>query len=101
MVLICSGCLQTEAEDAVPPGNYKFDVKEIELNWLAVKNMVAGKQEMGPQTLTHWGRDKMAAISQMTLSNGFSWMKMLEFRSRFHWSLFPRVKLKIFQFWFR
>ena len=28
--------------------------------------------------LTHWGRDKMAAISQTTLSNSFSWMKMFE-----------------------
>ena len=34
--------------------------------------------------LTHWGRDKMDAISQMTLSNAFSWMKMLEFRLTFH-----------------
>ena len=25
--------------------------------------------------LTHWGRDKMVAVSQMTLSNAFSWMK--------------------------
>ena len=30
--------------------------------------------------LTHWGRDKMAAFSQTTLSNAFSWMKILEFR---------------------
>ena len=30
-------------------------------------------------TLKHWGRDKMAAISQMTLSDAFSWTKMLEF----------------------
>ena len=30
--------------------------------------------------LTHWGRDKMAAISQTTLSKPFSWMKMFEFR---------------------
>ena len=37
-------------------------------------------------TLTHWGRHKMAAVSQTTLSNAFSWMKMLEFRLRFHWS---------------
>ena len=37
--------------------------------------------------LTHWGRDKMAGISQTTLSNSFSWMKMLEFRFKLHWSL--------------
>ena len=51
--------------------------------------------------LTHWGRDNMAAISQTTLSNAFSWMKMLEFRLKFHWSLFIRVQLTIFQHWFR
>ena len=26
--------------------------------------------------LTHWDRDKMAAISQTTVSNAFSWMEM-------------------------
>ena len=51
--------------------------------------------------LTHWGRDKMAAISQTTLSIAFSWMKMLEFRLNFHWSLFLRVRLRIFHHWFR
>ena len=30
--------------------------------------------------LSHWGRDKMAAIFQRTFSNAFSWMKMYEFR---------------------
>ena len=40
--------------------------------------------------LTHWGRDKMAAIFQTTFSNGFSWMKMYEFRLTFHWSLFQK-----------
>ena len=51
--------------------------------------------------LTHWDRDKMAAISQTILSNAFSWMKMLEFQLKFHWSLFLRVQLTIFQHWFR
>ena len=37
--------------------------------------------------LTHWGRDKMAAISQKTSCNAFSWMTVYEFRLRFHWSL--------------
>ena len=39
--------------------------------------------------LTHWGRDKMAAISQTTHSNPFSWMRIFDFR------------LTIFQHWFR
>ena len=51
--------------------------------------------------LTHWGGDKMAAISQTTLSNAFSWMKILEFRLKLHWSLFLRIQLTIFQCWFR
>ena len=51
--------------------------------------------------LTHWGRGKMAAIFQTTFSNAFSWMKMYEFRLRFHWSLFLRFELTIFHHWFR
>ena len=51
--------------------------------------------------LTNWGRDKIDAISQTTFSNAFSWMKMYEFHLWFHWSLFPRFELPIFQHWFR
>ena len=51
--------------------------------------------------LSHWGQDEMATILQTTLSNAFSWMKMLEFRLRFHWILFLRVQLTIFEHWFR
>ena len=40
--------------------------------------------------LTHSGRDKMAGISQMTVWNVFSWMKMYQFRLRFYWSCFQR-----------
>ena len=36
---------------------------------------------------------KTAAIFKTTFSNAFSWMKMYEFRLRFHWSLFLRVQL--------
>ena len=50
---------------------------------------------------THWGRDKMAAIFQMTFSNGFLLMKMHEFRLKFHWSLFLKVQLTIKQHWIR
>ena len=56
------------------------------------------KWSLGSLSLsTHWGRDKMVAISQTTFSNAFSWMKMFEFQLIFHWSLFPRVQLTIFQ----
>ena len=33
----------------------------------------------GHETLTHWGRDKMAAMCQTTFSDAFSWMKMYGF----------------------
>ena len=52
-------------------------------------------------TLINWGQDKMAANFLITFSNAFSWMKIYEFRLRFHLSLFPRVQLTIFQHWLR
>ena len=55
----------------------------------------------GANELTHWGRDKMDTISQTTFSSALSWMKMLEFRLKFHWNMFLRVQLTIFQHWFR
>ena len=55
-----------------------------------------------PKTsLTHWGRNKMVAISQTTFSSAFSLMKMFQLRLKFHWSLFLRVQLTIFKHWFR
>ena len=51
--------------------------------------------------LTNWGRGKVVAFLQTTFSNAFSWMKMHEFRLIFHWSMFLRVQLRIFQYWFR
>ena len=36
---------------------------------------------------SHWGRDKIDAILQTTFSNAISWMKMFEFRLKFHWGL--------------
>ena len=56
---------------------------------------------LGGDEWTHWGRDKMDAISQTIFSSAFSWMKMFEFRLKFQWSLFLRVQLTIFQHWFR
>ena len=54
-----------------------------------------------PTGLTHWGQDKMAAVSQTTFSKVFSWMKIYEFWLKFHWSLFLMVQLAIFHHWFR
>ena len=44
---------------------------------------------------------QMDAIFQTILSNAFSWMKMLEFRLKFHWSLFLRAQLRIVHHCFR
>ena len=49
------------------------------------------------EPLTHLPLDKMAAISQMTFSNAFSWMKMYWYQLKFHWSCFLMVQLVIFQ----
>ena len=56
---------------------------------------------LGLNELTHWGRDKMDAISQTIFSNAFSSMKMFQLRLNFHWSLFPMVQLTILQHWRR
>ena len=47
------------------------------------------------------GRDKRAAMFQTTFLNAFSWVKMYQFRLRFHWNLFQRFKLTMFQHWFK
>ena len=71
-------------------------------NWLVPANHTPQRDKLlACSTLTHWGRDKMDAISQMTFTNAFFWMKMFEFRLKFHWSLFLRAQLAIFQHWFR
>ena len=70
------------------------------VQWMLVIKHTKTYHDLRP-LLTHWGRDKMAAIFQTIFSNAFSWMKMYEFRLKFHWSLFLRVQLTISQYWFR
>ena len=50
---------------------------------------------------THWGRHKMVAILQAIFSKAYAWMKMIKFRLKFHWNLFPGVQLTISQHWFK
>ena len=73
--------------------------------WTLLLKLTNAYLHVQPQTssalLTHWGRDKMVAIFQTTFLKAFSWMKMYKFRLRFHWSLFLRAQLTIFQHWFR
>ena len=45
-------------------------------------------------------RTKWPPFWQTTFSKAFSWMKMIEFRFKFHWNLFPGVQLTTSQHWF-
>ena len=57
--------------------------------------------EPGFEPLTHRARDKMAAITQTMFSNALSWMKIFEFRLKFHLSLSLMLQLTICHQWFR
>ena len=52
-----------------------------------------------PYLISPW--TKWPPFWQMTFSNEFSGMKMVEFWFKFHWNLFPRVQLTITHHWFR
>ena len=43
--------------------------------------------------LTHWGRDRTAAILQTTFSKAFSCKKIYEFRLIFHWCFIPKSQI--------
>ena len=53
------------------------------------------------QALTHKGGCEIDAILQTIFWNALSWIKMLWFLYTFHWNIFPRVQLTIFQHWLR
>ena len=52
-------------------------------------------------SLTHLTPDKMAAISQTTCSNIFSWMKISEFQIEYYWNMFLGVSLTTWKHWFK
>ena len=79
------------------PFDYVIILREIYLKMCSAK---CRPFCLGPNMFTHWGRGKMAAISQTIFRYAFSWMKTCELRLRFHWNLFLRFKLTIFQHWF-
>ena len=64
---------------------------------MASKTGITAAQQV---ELTHWGREKMAAILQTTKSNIFFWMKIFTLRLKFHWSMSWRLYY-IIQPWFR
>ena len=45
--------------------------------------------------LTHWGQDKMAAISQTTFSNAFSWMKLFKILIKMSLKFLPKDVINI------
>ena len=95
IIAITRLCLRTDNVWQV--SSYFYRNRTVNITGRLQSRRISGKL----CSLTHWGRDKMAAISQTTLSTPFLWMKMFEFRLKFHWSWFPRVQLTIFQHWFR
>ena len=50
--------------------------------------------------LTHWGREKWPTFPRRHFQMYFLQRKCFNFRFKFHWNLFLRVQLTIFQHWF-
>ena len=69
----------------------------LALSYWYVHVFLSISRVVGVKLLTHWGREKMAAISQTIFSNAFSWVELFDFPLKFHWSLFPRFQLTISQ----
>ena len=73
------------------------------VNWASIdtKYWVVASAIPKLACLTHWGRDKMAAIFQTTFPNAVSWMKMYDFGLILHCFFFLMVRLTISQRTFR
>ena len=72
-------------------GSYFFLASNLLNHWDWMMHICITKQGQ----LTHWGRDKMDAISQTTFSHTISSMKTVVFWLNFHWNMFARVQLTI------
>ena len=70
---------------------YSLALREIRL--IEKTNNSCNKSKSCIKLLTHCGRDRMVDILRTTFSNAFSWMKIYEFRLKFHYSFFLRFKL--------
>ena len=68
-------------------------------NWSNTLKIKSARWILMVWCLTHWGRDKMAAIFQVTCLDAFPLMKMYKFRLGFPWSLLTRVQLTICRHW--
>ena len=68
------------------------------VRWLEPHHFSIGKSH---QSKVIESRTKWQPFLQTTFSNPFSWMKMVGFRFKFHWNLFPEVQLTMNHHWFR
>ena len=81
------------------PSDWWIDALGTRIDWLSWDNIgrsnlfISQIPDSGSIMLIHWGRDKMAAISQTTFSSAFP--KIYEFRWKFNWNLFLSVQLTI------
>ena len=75
-----------------PPGAKALAVADMIR--LILRNTAAStltrRVDISGLSLAYWGRDKMAAISQTTFSNAFSWMKMFEFPIKISLKFVPK-----------
>ena len=79
-----------------------FLVKSFgQTSWQTNRHKCNGKAVSPVPSLNTLTPRPNGAIFQTTHSNPFSWIKIFEFRLKFHWSLFLRFQLTIFQHWFR
>ena len=69
-----------------------------DLDYLNLCGQLFGKYSQD-HLLSPW--TKWPLFWQTTISNAFSWMKMIEFRFKVHWNLFPGVEFTMNQHWFR
>ena len=59
------------------------------------QNVLVNSNPTKQDVLAHWVRGKIAAISQTTFSDPFSWIKVYGFRLRLHWNLFLGFELVV------
>ena len=89
-IRVTTGDMNTQCQDKSDGWQLRWSGSNGAVTWYLAKLMDINKSfvaisMISVYDLIRWGWDKMAIILQMTLSNEFSWMKMFEFRLKFHW----------------
>ena len=80
---------------------YKYKYKYTGKNLIKYKYKYKySSSNTNTNTNTQWGRDKIAAILQMTYWN-LLYCKKIVYTFKFHWKLFPKVQSTISLHWFR